>query len=161
MNLRRVVTPRIRPTPPTGLHYPLMRILWLAQILQPKTQPADPGAGLFSLLLISALLGIGLLVLIGLIVAWRNYIQRQQELEIEHEERMADLPHPDAWSTSAQRIDTPDAEPSEAHIAQDDHPNNDFTHQDDPDEDEDDDFPFDLNNDDDNDDDNDGPIGRA
>ncbi len=133
-----------------------MRILWLAQSVAPTTNSPGPEAGLFSLLLIGALLSIGLLVLIGLIAAWRNYIQRQQDLEFEHEQRMADLPKPDAWSTAAQRMDPPQAEPNEAHIAKDNGPEDNFDSQD---PDDDDDFPFDLGNDDD--DDGDDPQGMA
>ncbi len=144
-----------------------MYFVCLAQSAAPIKPPNGPEAGLFSLLLIGALLGIGLLVLIGLIAAWRNYIQRQRELEIDHEERMADLPRPDAWSTAAQRIDAPEAEPDEAHIASDANPENGFTGEDNPeaqdidpdDEDEDDEFPFNFDGDDEDDDD--GPMGSA
>ncbi len=140
-----------------------MRILWLAQSAAPTADPPGPEAGLFSLLLIGALLGIGLLVLIGLIAAWRNYIQRQRELEIEHEDRMADLPRPDAWSTAAQRIDPPEAESDEAHIAPGTDPQERFEEEDtfdtqDPDDD-DDEFPFDLDGNEDDDDE--GPLGQA
>lgn len=143
----------------------LMCIVWLAQSVHPD--PDSAGAGLFSLLLIGALLGIGLLVLIGLIAAWRNYIQRQSELDIEHEERQADLPRPDAWSTAAQRMDPPDAGPDEAHVGPGVDPDDSFNHEeprDDPpqgpdldDDDDEDDFPFDR----DDEDDDDGPIDRV
>jgi hypothetical protein len=134
--------------------------LCLAQSAPKTPTPPGPEAGLFSLLLIGALLSIGLLVLIGLIAAWRNYISRQRDLEFEHEQRMANLPKPDAWSTAAQRLDPPESDSSQAHIAHDDNPEDRYTDQDDDEDDEDDDFPFDINGKDDNDDD-DGPIGRA
>lgn len=143
-----------------GLHYLPMSILWLAQAAQPKTNQASPEGGLFSLLLISALLLIGMLVLIGLIVAWRNHIRRQRELEYEHEERMADVPRADAWSTAAQRIDAPEADPDEAHIAHEEPPPEGYAEDDEPEDDDDDEFPFDLDGGEDDDDD-DGPIGRA
>lgn len=136
-----------------------MCTLWLAQAGTTIPKQASPEGGLFSLLLIGALLLIGLLVLIGLIVAWRNYINRQRELESEHEERMADVPRPDAWSTSAQRLNAPDTEPGEAHIAHEEPGPPGYTEDDEPD-DEDDEFPFDLDGGGDDSDD-DGPIGRA
>jgi len=144
-----------------------MYFVCLAQSTTPITPPNGPGAGLFSLLLIGALLLIGLLVLVGLIAAWRNYIQRQRELEIDHEERMADLPRPDAWSTAAQRIDAPDAEPDEAHIASGPDPDDGFDAETNPegqnidpddDDEEDDGFPFDFDGEEDDDD---GPLGSA
>ncbi len=135
-----------------------MCILWLAQAAKPKLNQASPEGGLFSLLLISALLLIGLLVLIGLIAAWRNYLNRQRELDFEHDERMADVPRPDAWSTAAQRINAPDAEPDEAHIAHEEPPPEGYTEDDEPEDEDDDEFPFDMDGDDDDDD---GPIGRA
>ncbi len=135
-----------------------MCTLWLAQAVESKPKLASPEGGLFSLLLIGALLLIGMLMLIGLIIAWRNYMNRQRELEYEHEERMADIPRPDAWSTSAQRIDPPEAEPGEAHVAHEEPGPEGYTEDDEPD-DEDDEFPFDLDGDEDGDDD--GPIGRS
>ncbi len=158
----------ISPCPSLGLHYLLMYFVCLAQSAPPSPPPPGPETLLFSLLLIGALLGIGLLVLVGLVAAWRNYIQRQHELEIEHEERTADLPRPDAWSTAAQRIDAPDADPDEAHIPPGTSPEDSFAGEIDPDaqdfdpddeNDDEDDFPFDLNNDEDDDDD--GPLGSA
>jgi len=137
----------------------LMCILWLAQAVQSKPNQASPEGGLFSLLLIGALLAIGLLVLIGLIAAWRNHLNRQRELEFDREERLANVPRPDAWSTAAQRIDAPDAEPGEAHIAHEEPPPEGYTEDDEPEDD--DEFPFDTDGDDDFDDDDDGPIGRA
>ena len=135
-----------------------MRILWLAQSAQPLATSHSPESGYFIILLISALLAIGLLVLIGLIVAWRNNIQRQREIEADHDERMSNLPHADAWSTAAQRMDPPESEPDEAHIAPDPYGQEEnFDPQNE--DDEDDDFPFDTNDDDDDDDDN--PRGQA
>jgi len=140
-----------------------MYFLCLAQSAPTTSSPPGPEAGLFSILLIAALSGVGLLVLIGLVAAWRNYIQRQQDLEIEHEERLADLPRPDAWSTAAQRIDPPDDDPDQAHIAPSENPEDLYTDDDaqdiDPDEDDDDDFPFNLDGNDDDDDD--GPPNPA
>ena len=123
------------------------------------------------LLLIVALVGLGILLVIALLAAWRNYIQRQRDIEFEHDEREADLPRPDAWSTAAQRMDPPDADPDEAHIGPNVDPDNGFDEQqspngprqghdfeDDEDDDE-DDFPFDRGEDDEDDDD--GPLGQA
>lgn len=114
---------------------------------------------MFSLLLIGALLMIGLLVLIGLLAAWRNHLYRQRELEFEHEQRMSDVPRPDAWSTAAQRMEPPETEPGEAHITHDEPSDEGYMEPPDNDPDEDDDeFPFDIDGDDDDDD---GPIGRS
>jgi hypothetical protein len=138
-----------------------MSILCLAQSGPPITDAPSPESAYFILLMIGALLSIGLLVVIGLVVAWRHYIQRQQELEFEHEDRMADLPRADAWSTAAQRMDPPDADPDEAHIAHDIEPDDrvededNFETQDDEEDDE-DDFPFDRD-----DEDEEGPFDRA
>jgi len=137
-----------------------MCILWLAQAAQPSSTLPSPERGLFSLLLIGALLMIGLLVLIGLIAAWRNHIHRQIELEYDREERMADIPRPDAWSTAAQRIDAPEAEPDEAHIEHEEPPPQGYAQDDEPEDEDDDEFPFDIDGGDDDGDD-DGPIGRA
>jgi hypothetical protein len=122
---------------------------------------APQDRALISLVLIVALLGLGVLMTIGLIAAWRNHNRRQREIEQEHAERENDLPRPDAWATAAQRMSPEDAAPDEAHISgfpaeedDDARPGADGNY---PDEDDDDgdDFPFA----DDNDDDDDGPIG--
>jgi hypothetical protein len=118
---------------------------------------------LIQFMLIGAVLGIGLLVVIGLAAAWRNYNHRQREIDMAQEEREGDLPRPDAWATAAQRIAAEGAGPDEAHVASDPGPPGDggmgFNEGDDE-EDDDDDFPFNLDGGDEDDDD-DGPIGRA
>ena len=116
---------------------------------------------LINLLLIIAILGIGLLVVIGLLIAWRNLINRQREMEAEHEMRDPGLPHADAWSTAAQRMNPPEVGPDEAHLSMqsDPGPDEDGPPFDD-DSDEDDEFPFDRDDDFDDDDDE-GPFDRA
>lgn len=125
-------------------------------------QIAPQDRALIHLLLIVAILGIGLLMVIGLIAAWRNHIQRQREIEQEHEERDNDLPRPDAWATAAQRIGPEDADPDEAHVSPylaEDEPEDDRLNEDTDEDDDDDDFPF--RDQEDGDDDDDGPIGRS
>ncbi|MEZ6191545.1 MAG: hypothetical protein R3C45_09685 [Phycisphaerales bacterium] len=138
----------------------LPTLLTLAQTTNSIT-PKD--RAMIHLMLIGAILGIGLLVVIGLVAAWRNYNQRQREIEEARDERDADHPRPDAWATAAQRIEAEDAGPDEAHVSSyEDEPRDageGFDEGDEPDDDEEDgdDFPFDR----DDDEDDDGPIGRA
>lgn len=130
-------------------------------------QIAPQDKALIHLMLIGAVLAVGLLMVIGLLVAWRNYNRRQRELDEARLEREADLPRPDAWATAAQRIAAEDAGPDEAHVAHEPaDPNEDeqdpsapdFGEPDEDEEDDDeDDFPFDTGDDEDDD----GPIGRA
>ncbi len=145
---------------------PLPTLVTLAQAGQKATGAIAPeDRAMIHLMLIGAILGVGLLVVIGLVAAWRNYNQRQREIEEAREEREADLPRPDAWATAAQRIEPQDAGPDEAHVSSyEDEPRDagrgfddgDGDGEDDEDDDE-DDFPFDR----DEDEDDDGPIGRA
>lgn len=126
---------------------------------------APEDKAMIHLMLIIAVLGVGLLMVIGLVAAWRNYNQRQREIEEAREEREADLPRADAWATAAQRIAPQDAGPDEAHVSSYEDQAGDtgqgFDADDNPDDEEDhgDDFPFDR--DDDEDEDDDGPIGRS
>lgn len=145
-----------------------MLIWFLAQAPGSGELPIAPqDRALVMLLLIVALLGLGILLVIELLAAWRNLIQRQRDLEMAHEEREADLPHPDAWQTAGQRLETSDVDPGEAHLSPGLDADNGFTHTDNrnpdaqgPDLDE-DDFPFgDDDEDDDDEDDGDDPIGR-
>lgn len=143
----------------------LSTFVTLAQTGQKASSSITPeDKAIINLMLIGAILGIGLLVVIGLVAAWRNYNQRQREIEEAREEREADLPRPDAWATAAQRIDPQEAGPDEAHVSsyedepRDDDPGFDDGDDDGDDDDDDgDDFPFDR----DDDEDDDGPIGRA
>ncbi len=127
---------------------------------------APQDKAIINLLLILAILGIGLLMVIGLIAAWRNHLQRQREIEQDHDERDNDLPRPDAWATAAQRIGPDDANPDEAHVSpylEEDKPDA-RPDEDTDDEDGDDEFPFHDQTDDDDygdDDDGEGPIGRS
>jgi HAMP domain-containing protein len=143
----------------------LPALITLAQA-GPKAASSIPpeDKAMIHLMLIGAILGIGLLVVIGLVAAWRNYNQRQREIEEARDERDADHPRPDAWATAAQRIEAEDAGPDEAHVSSyEDEPRDTgrgFDESDEPEEDEEDDgdeFPFDR----DDDEDDDGPIGRA
>jgi len=138
----------------------------LAQAVTPASNSITPeDKALINLLLIAAVLGIGLLVVLGLMIAWRNLILRQREVEAEHDLREDDLPHPDAWSTAGQRIDPPQAEPDEAHISQgidpryeeDEDPFAQDPEDEDGDDEEEDDFPFDRGDDDDDQ----GPFDKA
>lgn len=125
---------------------------------------APEDKAIINLILILAILGIGLLMVIGLIAAWRNHLQRQREIEQDHEDRENDLPRPDAWATAAQRIEPDDASPDEAHVSpyiDEDQPNAYEPDGNTDDEDEDDDFPFHDQDDDDGEGDDDGPIGRS
>jgi hypothetical protein len=141
-----------------------MLIRILAQAGQSNTiQIAPQDKALIHLLLIVAILGIGLLMVIGLVAAWRNYIQRQREIEQDYEDRDADLPRPDAWATAGQRITPEDDGPDDPHVApylseDDDGPPDTPRQGEDMGDDEDeDDFPFS----DDDDHDDGGPTGRA
>lgn len=141
----------------------LSTLVTLAQAgSKPVSSIPPEDKAMIHLMLIGAIFGIGVLVVIGLVAAWRNYNQRQREIEAAREEREADLPRPDAWATAAQRIEPQDADPDEAHVSSyEDEPRDDeqgFVEGEDED-DEDDDFPFDRDDDEDGDDD--GPIGRA
>ncbi len=148
-------------------------LIWLlAQASRPDPPPITPeDRALVNLLLIIALLGLGILLIIELLAAWRNLLQRQREMESEHEDREADLPHPDAWQTAAQRLGIPGPGPDEAHIKTQNDIEHDMGWEDDEDnpkgqepgadedeEDDGDDFPF---GDDEGKDDDPGPIGRA
>lgn len=141
-----------------------MLIPILAQASQTNAiQVAPQDKALIHLMLIVAILGIGLLMVIGLVAAWRNYIQRQRDLEQDHEDRDNNLPRPDAWATAAQRIGPDDANPDEAHVSaysDEDEPYEDTPEGDEDEDEDDDDFPFRDPNDDEGGDDE-GPIGRA
>jgi len=117
---------------------------------------------LIYLYLIIFMLGMAVLMVIGLLMSWRRHNQRQREIELSREERDVEVPRPDAWATSAQRMEPEDVGPDEAHISgmpEEDDPDDTQRPDDfDPDEDDGDDFPFDTGDDDD---DSDGPIGRA
>jgi len=120
-----------------------MLIFILAQASQTNPVPPEERA-LISLLLIALILSIGLLVIIGLTVAWRRHIIRQRALEEAHDERDHHLPKPDAWATAAQRIDADTPDPDQAHISSyppDEAPDDEWP-PDEPPGDEDDDFPF-------------------
>lgn len=135
----------------------------LAQANAVPIKIAPENKALISLYLMIALLGVGILMIIGLVIAWRNHIQRQREIEQDREERDADLPRADAWATAAQRIHADDTGPDEAHVTPypDDEyqpgPSREDQLDEEDDEDDEDDFPF---TDDDGDDDE-GPIGRS
>lgn len=139
-----------------------MLMYLLAQAGPTTTRHIAPeDKALIHLMLIGVVLAIGLLMVIGLLIAWRNYNQRQRDLDIAREEREADVPRPDAWATAAQRIESDDSGPDEAHVSQEpeEPPGGQdpgYGDMDDEDDDE-DDFPFDTGDDDDDD----GPIGRA
>ncbi len=109
-----------------------------------------------SLILIASLLGIGLLVMIGLLAAWRNQLKRQREIEEAHEERDNDMPRADAWATAAQRISPEDTGPDDAHVSpylEDDEPEAGQAggYGEDEEEEDDDDFPFGRDDDDEDD----------
>ena len=116
---------------------------------------------LVNLLFIAAVLGIGLLVIVGLIAAWRNHLKRQREIEAEHEaQHNQHAPHPDAWATAAQRLGNDNGGLDEAHVSMMDEDDGRADDESNPfdapgDEDDDDDFPFR------DDDDDDGPFDRA
>lgn len=138
-----------------------MLLYLLAQAQTATTRQIAPeDKALIHLMLIGVVLTVGLLMVIGLLIAWRNYNQRQRDLDMAREERDADVPRPDAWATAAQRIESEDSGPDEAHVSheepQDDQDTG-FDEPDDEEEDDEDDFPFNTGDDEDDD----GPIGRA
>jgi len=158
-------SPQVKPTWPYKVKLLPMILSSLAQAIDPVANSINPGdKALINFLLIAAILGIGLLVVLGLLIAWRNLIQRQREMEAEHEMREEGLAHPDAWSTAGQRIEPQDAGPNEAHVSQEPglgpEEDRDPFEDDDDDDDDEDDFPFDRDDEDDDDDDQ-GPFDRA
>lgn len=136
-----------------------MLICLLAQTKQKLIAPEEQSQIYMYLMIV--LLGIGILMVVGLIGAWRNHLRRQRDIEQEHEDRDSDQPRPDAWATAAQRLEPEDVSPDEAHVSgydEEDQPDAYDPEGDQGEDEDDDDFPF---RDPDDNDDDDGPIGRS
>jgi len=77
----------------------------LAQAAKQAPSPEDVERLHYALILIIAIGVVGILLILAMLAAWRNFHQRIAELEAERDARRNQDPHADLWQESGDRVE--------------------------------------------------------
>ncbi len=89
----------------------------LAQAAKKFPTPEEVERLHYALILIIAIGVVGILLILAMLAAWRNFHKRIAELEAERDERRNQDPHADLWQASGDRVElepTPGSAPGSA-----------------------------------------------